>query len=470
MVFGNLLGELCDICGIKRCNLADALGYDPSYISRWINHVKLPASDNQGELFRRMGDYIASAATPPLRTRAIHRFSLNCTDKTEEFAASVTALLHSAYEETKQASAPRQQRNGTENATLSLATGSSLFPESIFRVLRNRSASTAPVELICTNPIHAQFKNNEAFFRRLRDSVSENTPIRVIQFVDMDEFAAKVNSSCRSFCYLMGQPYDIHYDFYELKSSGQCFLVRDSLIIQYLREPITGKLMLLESFDNELVRRYCASADSYILNRPPISKPANMHRLRKNQYFLDYFMQPNCRCLLKQMQPVYFPENLQERLTPRERDMGRNMGLFLDGSRFFETTILYKSALVDYVYTGKLRAFGRTIEIPRADRMIHLQNMLKILDGNKQHGLCILSTHNQICNYDDLPTSMFLSRNSAFALQHKDSSDRVLYTVSSRKMIGYMNLWVDHIVSLPEDQCLTGQDAVDYIARCIKLL
>ena len=286
----------------------------------------------------------------------------------------------------------------------------------------------------------------------------------------MDDIAAKVNHSCRSFCYLMGQPYDIHYDFYELKASGQSFLVRDELLIQYLREPVTGNLLLLESFDSELIRRYCSSADRYILNRPSVSKPANMQKLRKNQYFLDYFMQPDCRCLLKHMQPLYFPESLQERLTPRERDIGRNMGLYLDGSRFFESVILYKSALVDYVYTGKLRAFGRTVEIPRSDRMTHLQNMLDVLDGNRSGQLNILSTHNQICNHDDLPTSMFLSRNAAFALQHKESADRVLYTLSSRKMIGHMNTWLDHIQALPNDQCLTGTDAIDYIARCIKLL
>ncbi|MBQ3256470.1 MAG: hypothetical protein IJA67_03545 [Oscillospiraceae bacterium] len=470
MSFGTVLGELCSLCGIKRCNLADALGYDPSYISRWINNVKLPAADSHGELFRRMGEYMASAAAPSLRERAIARFSLPCTAEEAEFSAAVAGLLYSAYEETKQLTAPRRQHTGSENATLTLATGSSLFPESIFQVLRSRSIPGKPVELICTNPIHGQFKNNEAFFRRLRESVPPNTPIRVIQFVDMDDIAAKVNHSCRSFCYLMGQPYDIHYDFYELKASGQSFLVRDELLIQYLREPVTGNLLLLESFDSELIRRYCSSADRYILNRPSVSKPANMQKLRKNQYFLDYFMQPDCRCLLKHMQPLYFPESLQERLTPRERDIGRNMGLYLDGSRFFESVILYKSALVDYVYTGKLRAFGRTVEIPRSDRMTHLQNMLDVLDGNRSGQLNILSTHNQICNHDDLPTSMFLSRNAAFALQHKESTDRVLYTLSSRKMIGHMNTWLDHLQTLPNDQCLSGTDAIDYIARCIKLL
>lgn len=470
MSFGAILGELCDLCAIKRCNLADALGYDPSYISRWINNVKLPATDTHGDLFPRMGSYIAESTTPALRERAITRFSLGCSTDPKAFSAAVTKLLHNAYTDSKRSSAPRQQRTGTENATLSPATGASLFPESIFRVLHSRSDPNKPVELICTNPIHAQFKNNEEFFRRLRESVSPDTPIRVIQFVDMDEIAAKVNNSCRSFCYLMGRPYQIHYDFYDLKSSGQSFLVRDELVIQYLRDPITGHLLLLESCDRDLIGRYCASADSYILNRPTISKPANMQKLRKNQYFLDYFMQPDCRCLLKKMQPLYFPDSLQDRFTSRERDIGRDMGLYLDGSRFFESIILYKSALVDYVYNGKLRAFGRTIEIPRTERMTHLKYMLEVLDGNRDHQLRILSTHNQICSYDDLPTSMFLSRSAAFALSHSDSSDKVLYTLSSRKMIGHMNTWVDHIQSLPDDQCLSGTDVIDYIARCIKLL
>ena len=43
MTFGRTLQELTRLCGVKRCNLADALGYDPSYISRWINGIKHPS-------------------------------------------------------------------------------------------------------------------------------------------------------------------------------------------------------------------------------------------------------------------------------------------------------------------------------------------------------------------------------------------------------------------------------------------
>lgn len=53
MTFGRTLQELTRLCGVKRCNLADALGYDPSYISRWINGVKHPSLRSNDALPRR---------------------------------------------------------------------------------------------------------------------------------------------------------------------------------------------------------------------------------------------------------------------------------------------------------------------------------------------------------------------------------------------------------------------------------
>ena len=37
-------------------------------------------------------------------------------------------------------------------------------------------------------------------------------------------------------------------------------------------------------------------------------------------------------------------------------------------------------------------------------------------------------------------------------------------------MIRQLNMWLNHMQKLPSEQCLTGQDAADYIARCIHLL
>ena len=66
MTFGRTLQELTRLCGVKRCNLADALGYDPSYISRWINGVKHPSLRSNDALPAQIAAYLTANAARAL--------------------------------------------------------------------------------------------------------------------------------------------------------------------------------------------------------------------------------------------------------------------------------------------------------------------------------------------------------------------------------------------------------------------
>ena len=59
MQFGALLKMILTLNDIKMYNLADALGYDKSYISKWINQAKLPPSKD----IDRLADQIAGFVT-----------------------------------------------------------------------------------------------------------------------------------------------------------------------------------------------------------------------------------------------------------------------------------------------------------------------------------------------------------------------------------------------------------------------
>jgi hypothetical protein len=43
-------------------------------------------------------------------------------------------------------------------------------------------------------------------------------------------------------------------------------------------------------------------------------------------------------------------------------------------------------------------------------------------------------------------------------------------SVSSGAMVHQLNVWMDHFRKLPAAQRLTGQDAIDYLTRCMRLL
>ena len=138
MTFGRTLQELTGLCGVKRCNLAAALGYDPSYISRWISGIKLPALRNNDTRFDRTAAYLTENASPEVRERIAAQFALSCKDPGDDaaFAAALSSLLAKAHAGDKEHAASRPVTSGYENATISPVKDIALFPESIFRALR----------------------------------------------------------------------------------------------------------------------------------------------------------------------------------------------------------------------------------------------------------------------------------------------------------------------------------------------
>ena len=197
MTFGRTLQELTRLCGVKRCNLADALGYDPSYISRWINGVKHPSLRSNDALPAQIAAYLTANAAPDVRARIAGQFDLRC-DAADDagFSAALASLLADTIAADRTAGPERPQPTGAENAGLSPVKDIALFPEGIFMALQ-QAPSSARLDMICTMPIHIQFKNNDAFFRRVRGILSAGTALRVVQFVDMEDVSTRTESFCR---------------------------------------------------------------------------------------------------------------------------------------------------------------------------------------------------------------------------------------------------------------------------------
>lgn len=60
MTFGQTLKQLLTLSGIKSAHLAYELGYDTSYISRWVNDIKLPSTRGNDDLFFKIASVIVS--------------------------------------------------------------------------------------------------------------------------------------------------------------------------------------------------------------------------------------------------------------------------------------------------------------------------------------------------------------------------------------------------------------------------
>ena len=56
---------------MKSAHLADALGYDTSYISRWVNDIKLPSLKNNDDLFLKISRTIVGGSDEAAIERSV---------------------------------------------------------------------------------------------------------------------------------------------------------------------------------------------------------------------------------------------------------------------------------------------------------------------------------------------------------------------------------------------------------------
>lgn len=169
------------------------------------------------------------------------------------------------------------------------------------------------------------------------------------------------------------------------------------------------------------------------------------------------------------MQPFFLPESLQEQFLAQHPELEQELQLFLGSAEFFETIFLYQLTLVDYIDTGRLQFLGTVIDVPPEARREHLRSMIDQLRQAPER-LCILCTQNRVCNYDDLSVSVFVNQHAAFMLDGAADGAQPAYTVASGAIVRQLNIWMDHFGKLPAAQRLTGQDAIDYLTRCMRLL
>ena len=64
ITFGQLLDKLLYLSNQKKSTLAKILGYDVSYISKWINGKNLPTQKSISDVCKRTSEFIVNSLTP----------------------------------------------------------------------------------------------------------------------------------------------------------------------------------------------------------------------------------------------------------------------------------------------------------------------------------------------------------------------------------------------------------------------
>ncbi len=454
MEFGSLLKSVLSLNDIKMYNLANALGYDKSYVSKWINHTKLPPAKELESLSERIAWFVVRECGADRKRMTARElgFSKPNGEAPEDavFAAELSSLLREAYWQSKYAS----ERG-------------SLTPPPADR------AQPVPIAAECvlfTQPV-TQSGMFQPVMDDLRELDTENEQFRLLAVIDPSQFADHVDLYWKHICQLLRLGTKGDVELLELTRPAPAELpdrfviakdafVRQSVPLPFSRQPVTLRITA-----PAVVEAYYDDARKFLQQQQCMLESSNVNG---NLYYYKYASTDQKRYLLSSMFPMYMSEELFDEILNKYGSKTQSSSIarkrYLKEFTTKKSVVIYDTALLRYMSTGKLSAFdayeGETLTV--SERKRHLQELVGEMENGTRLDLKILSDKNPIINYDELSVSFFMNDSSAYCSDIRKKKDGVRYFVSSESR-RHLSALLDHIHALPPGYLMEGKDAIDYI-------
>lgn len=445
MSFGETLRELLNRSDIKMYNLADALGYDKSYISKWINSAKLPPAKDISVLSEKIGNFINRSCSDAHREILCNYFDLSADSLSDDIAQ----LLHRAYLDDKYTDAPKQMKK----------TSAAVSKRS---VVRECVIATQPLEYL---PVDDDLQSLELGSGRSRLSA----------IIDSHGFDSDVDSYWRYISRLMALGSNVDVSLIEVtkdsktKLPSRLVISKDEFVSRSTELPFSNDIIMTRSEDSAVVDAYYQDARRFLMRQQSMLESSNVNG---NLYYYKYAGSDQKRYLLSGMFPLYmstklFAELLNKYGTALQRSE-KARSRYLREFTTPKSVVIYDSAFLRYMSTGKISAFDATEHetLTKTERKRHLTELIEEIEEGRL-SLRVLSDKNPILNYDDTTLSFFMNSNSAYYSNLMRKKEGVQYFISSANR-RRLSEFLDHIDSLDESYLTSNKLTIDYIYNGIK--
>lgn len=461
MQFGSLLKAVLSLNDIKMYNLANALGYDKSYVSKWINSAKLPPAKELDSLSERIAWFVVRECGADRKRMTAREFGFARADgeapEDAVFAAELSALLREAYWQSKYA-----------------AERGSLVPVSPAAPAGEPSPSATEC-ILFTQPI-----TKSGLFQPVMDDLrgldTENGRLKLLAVIDPARFADHVDLYWRHICQLLRLGSNGDVELLELtrrpdpELPDRFVIAKDAFVRQSVPLPFSRQPVTLRVTAPAAVEAYYDDARKFLQQQQFILESSNVNG---NLYYYKYAATDMKRYFLSSMFPMYMSEPLFEEILEKYGSKTQSTSTarkrYLKEFTTKKSVVIYDTALLRYMSTGKLSAFdayeGETLT--KSERKRHLQELINEMEDGVRLELKILSDKNPIINYDEVSVSFFMNDSSAYCSNIRRKKDGVRYFVSSESR-RHLATWLDHIHALPGGYLMEGKPVIDYIYDGIK--
>ncbi|MCD8125408.1 MAG: hypothetical protein LUE23_10370 [Lachnospiraceae bacterium] len=464
---------------LKVGSLASSLGYDISYVSKWISGAKLPSMKNNDALMRNIACFFTANATPEGKEAMEAQFFQGIPVEDEQaLESALEELLFQTYRGGKQI---KEENASLYNCLIRPKNyngdSASFLEEGLMQACRNQNGR--PLEIITMVPFQMNDNKNLPFYDELNNGCPKTRPVRIRQTVYMKGMREHLDVYCRCICTFMWYSENVTYEFYDVDfdtdQSNYAFIIKDGLLILNMGScitPLKNTPICLMTSDEQTVSSYYNIISHYLHSRQQLIYKIDPKNAYNNNLVLSFLLGKNGRYLIRDMVPLFMSSrmlcNLAEQYIPDPETRKNYIRLSRLSFLLPKQVIIYKAVLIDYIVSGRLHIFGKTVVLTQEERAEHLHYILDCFRQFPGNELIILDDVNPILQFQDAGVSVFLSDSACFAIRDGEEKVDGMYHFRSKELIECFNQFFDHLAGVPGDYQVTGEAAFALIGQLLE--
>ena len=334
LTFGDLLEKLLYLSNQKKSSLARFIGYDVSYINKWIASTHLPSSKRINKICKNISDFIVDSLDDSTLDNLINYFEIP-TDSSNNFIGEyIESTLKEVYIDTFNTNnksgknLPKSTHSEEYYNSMSMVKPNIIY-NTFFNELNNISDKEDSIEiLISLNLMYLNYKDKIALsdLKEFLYRISQKTSVKASFLIGLgadNEDDALINTLLA--IKLISSYPSVNFKIYNcnVSSNTVIFAIKDNFLSTNIFFEEGECLFTTNSKDRKLVEEFYSNIKYTLKNKGKIlysrKDPLSMI---EDQTYIQYIMNNDLKCLLGSINEFFMPPDLFMEIA--ERLFGHN--------------------------------------------------------------------------------------------------------------------------------------------------
>ena len=464
--FGKLLDKLLYLSNQKKSRLAKELGYDISYISKWINGKNLPTQKSINTICKTTSEFIVSSLTGKSKDEFKHYFEIDIQIDDDTFLTQyIERSLKDAYmhEAQRTSSIIYKGTQSEDNYNSIMHINPRLRKQYLSKDMGLHVSNSKEIDIILSANLYRLNNVDKMSISTMKNELEElkgnhNIKVRFLMGIKEEHKDFKLNTLL--ILTMISQYPDMDFKIYncDVDSNAILTVIKDRIFHSAIFSS-DGRCLFtnMTKEKNILEEIYYSLKEMLKSQAKPLVENTSVENIICSKTYIQYMMSQGLKWIIGSMNELFMPPDLfmeiaQKVFNGKDEILSelKQINAFLQNATYQTDidTLIYENALREYISTGKLYFFNHEVNLDLDQRQRHIKYISENIINRNNISIKLVEDDFIEEFKSTINPTIYLSRNIRFLKTHPnaDINDYCLIKDNEFKSICdtlFVEIWED---------------------------